>query len=62
VRIDSLYVQPDAGQLGYLAQLLDRGAIAVTVRASFPLDSAAEALVQARRGGGGAAVVLEPAG
>jgi NADPH:quinone reductase-like Zn-dependent oxidoreductase len=62
VRIDSLYVQPDAGQLGYLAQLLDRGAITLAVRASFPLDSAAEALAQARRGGGGAAVVLEPAG
>ncbi len=62
VRIDSLYVQPDAGQLGYLAQLLDRGAITLTVRASYRLDSAAEALAQARRGGGGAAVVLEPAG
>lgn len=62
VQIESVYVQPDAGQLGYLAQLLDRGAITLTVRSSYPLEAAAEALAHARRGGGGAAVVLRLAG
>jgi NADPH:quinone reductase-like Zn-dependent oxidoreductase len=62
VRVESVYVQPDAGQLGYLAQLLDRGAITLTVRPSYPLDAAAEALAQARHGGGGAAVVLRLVG
>jgi NADPH:quinone reductase-like Zn-dependent oxidoreductase len=62
VGVESVYVQPDAGQLGYLAQLLDRGAITLTVRPSYPLDAAAEALAQARHGGGGAAVVLRLVG
>jgi NADPH:quinone reductase-like Zn-dependent oxidoreductase len=57
-----VYVQADAGQLGYLAQLLDRGAITLTVRRSYPLDAAAEALAQARHGAGGAAVVLRLVG
>jgi len=62
VRVESVYVQPDAGQLGYLARLLDRGAITVTVRPSYPLDAAGEALAQARHGSGGAAVVLQLTG
>jgi NADPH:quinone reductase-like Zn-dependent oxidoreductase len=57
-----VYVQADAGRLGYLAQLLDRGAITLTVRRSYPLDAAAEALAQARHGAGGAAVVLRLVG
>ena len=43
-----------------LAGLHGHGVLRVTVGASFPLDQAAQALAQARRGAHGTAIVLRP--
>ena len=55
-----ILVAPDGAALRRLTLLLAEGVITVTVGARFPLEQAAAAMAQVRRGTHGAAVVLEP--
>jgi NADPH:quinone reductase-like Zn-dependent oxidoreductase len=60
ITVSTVVVGPDGPRLARLAGLLGRGVLGVTVGASFPLDQAAQALAQARRGAHGTAIVLRP--
>jgi NADPH:quinone reductase-like Zn-dependent oxidoreductase len=57
-----ILVAPDGNALRRLARLLAEGVITVTVGAGFPLEQAAAATAQVRRGTHGGAVVLRPGG
>jgi NADPH:quinone reductase-like Zn-dependent oxidoreductase len=60
IRVVNVYVRSDGDQLGLLAAALAEGKLHVDIGASYPLTRAAGALAQALKGGGGAAVVVEP--
>jgi len=60
ITVSAVVVEPDGPRLAQLAGLLGHGVLDVTVGASFPLDQAAQALAQVRRGGHGTAIVLRP--
>jgi NADPH:quinone reductase-like Zn-dependent oxidoreductase len=60
ITVSTVVVEPDGPRLARLAGLLGRGVLHVTVGASFPLDQAAQALAQVRRGAHGTAIVLRP--
>jgi NADPH:quinone reductase-like Zn-dependent oxidoreductase len=55
-----ILVAPDGAALRRLIRLLAEGVITMTVGARFPLEQAAAAMAQVRRGTHGTAVVLEP--
>jgi NADPH:quinone reductase-like Zn-dependent oxidoreductase len=59
IRVDSVSVRPDAGQLAEATRALADGLLELVIGASFPLVEAAAALARAVAGGGGA-IVLEP--
>jgi NADPH:quinone reductase-like Zn-dependent oxidoreductase len=54
----AVQVVPDGRRLGGLVQLLAQGVLSVSVSDGFPLERAAAALAQARRGAQGSATVL----
>lgn len=60
ITVSAVQVEPDGPRLARLAGLLGHGVLRVTVGASFPLDQAAQALAQVRRGAHGTAIVLRP--
>jgi NADPH:quinone reductase-like Zn-dependent oxidoreductase len=60
ITVSAVVVGPDGPRLAQLAGLLGHGVLRVTVGASFPLDQAAQALAQVRRGAHGTAIVLRP--
>jgi NADPH:quinone reductase-like Zn-dependent oxidoreductase len=60
IDIADVIIRPDGDQLRGLAVALAEGKAHVEIGASLPLTRAPEALAQATKGGGGAAVVLEP--
>lgn len=60
IAVLSVQVVPDGARLRRLTGLLAQGAIAISVAEEYPLDQAAKALEQARRGAHGAAIVLRP--
>jgi NADPH:quinone reductase-like Zn-dependent oxidoreductase len=60
IAVHDVYVTPDGALLRRLVGLLAAGTLTVRVAERFPFARAARALDRARRGGGGAAVVLEP--
>jgi NADPH:quinone reductase-like Zn-dependent oxidoreductase len=60
ITVRAIQVEPDGPRLARLAGLLGHGVLRVTVSATFPLDQAAQALAQVRRGAHGTAIVLRP--
>jgi NADPH:quinone reductase-like Zn-dependent oxidoreductase len=60
IAMRAIQVVPDGVRLAGLVQLFAQGVITVTVADTFPLEQAAAALAQARRGAHGSAVVLRP--
>jgi len=60
IAVLSVQVAPDGARLRRLTGLLGQGAIAISVAGQYPLEQAAQALEQARRGARGAAIVLRP--
>ena len=58
ITMRAVQVVPDGRRLGALVQLLAQGVLTVSVGERFPLERAAAALAQARRGAHGSAVVL----
>jgi NADPH:quinone reductase-like Zn-dependent oxidoreductase len=58
IAMRAVQVVPDGARLAGLVQLLAQGVLTVTVADSFPLERAAVALAQARRGAHGSAIVL----
>jgi NADPH:quinone reductase-like Zn-dependent oxidoreductase len=58
VDVKSVYVRPDAGQLGQAAEQLGAGRLEFKLAAKFPLAQAEVALARASAGGGGA-IALE---
>jgi NADPH:quinone reductase-like Zn-dependent oxidoreductase len=61
ITMATVVVAPDGRRLRGLAELLDQGALTVPVSQRFPLEQAAAALTQVRRGARGTAIVLRPA-
>ncbi|MFL5887261.1 MAG: NADP-dependent oxidoreductase [Thermoleophilaceae bacterium] len=59
IRIVDVIIRPDGDELRHLAASLAEGTLHIDIRATYPLERAAEALAQATNGSGGA-VVLEP--
>ena len=59
IDVTEVYVAPDGPRLSRLVQLLAAGVLTVEVAAGYPLEDAAGALAQVRRGTGGRAIVLE---
>jgi NADPH:quinone reductase-like Zn-dependent oxidoreductase len=57
IRVDSIYVRPDAAQLAMASQDLGAGRLQFTIGASFPLEQAAAALKRASAGLGGVVVI-----
>ena len=62
ITVTAVVVEPDGPRLAKLAALLGQGVLSVTAGASFPLDQAAQALAEVRRGAHGTAIVLRPGG
>jgi NADPH:quinone reductase-like Zn-dependent oxidoreductase len=60
ISITDVYVHPDGDELRQLATRLAEGKLHVDIRASYSLERAAEALIEASKGAGGGAVVLKP--
>jgi NADPH:quinone reductase-like Zn-dependent oxidoreductase len=60
ITVREVYVAPDGPRLCRLVGLLAQGAITVTVSQRYPLEQAAAALDQVRRGAHGTALVLQP--
>jgi NADPH:quinone reductase-like Zn-dependent oxidoreductase len=58
ITVSSVYVRPDAGQLGGLARLLAAGQLEISVATSYELLDAADALATAVSGRAGGAVAL----
>jgi NADPH:quinone reductase-like Zn-dependent oxidoreductase len=61
ITMRAVQVVPGGRRLGRLVQLLAQGTLTVSVGQRFPLEQAAMALAQARRGAHGSAIVLRPA-
>jgi NADPH:quinone reductase-like Zn-dependent oxidoreductase len=62
ITVSAVQVEPDGPRLARLAGLLGQGVLSVTAGPGFPLDQAAQALAQVRRGAHGTAIVLRPGG
>ncbi|HUC22009.1 MAG TPA: zinc-binding dehydrogenase, partial [Streptosporangiaceae bacterium] len=60
IAMRAVQVVPDGARLAGLIQLFAQGVLTVTVADSFPLERAAAALTDARRGAHGSATVLWP--
>ena len=60
ITMAAVLVAPDGGRLRGLVQLLDQGALTVSVGEWLPLERAAAALTQVRHGAHGTAIVLRP--
>lgn len=60
IAVQAVLVAPDGRRLGRLVELLDQGALTVSVSKQFPLERAAAALAQVRHGAHGTAIVLQP--
>ena len=60
ISISNIIIRPDGDQLRRCAASLAENKLHVEIAASYPLARAGEALAQALKGTGGAAVVLEP--
>ena len=60
IAMRAVQVVPDGARLAGLIQLFAQGVLTVTVADSFPLERAAAALTEARRGAHGSATVLRP--
>jgi NADPH:quinone reductase-like Zn-dependent oxidoreductase len=60
ISIADVIIRPDGDKLRLCAAYLAEGKLHIDIAASYPLARAEEALAQALRGTGGAAVVLEP--
>jgi hypothetical protein len=60
ITMAAIQVVPDGARLGELARLAAQGALVISSIRSFPLARADEVLALARRGAGGAALVLRP--
>jgi hypothetical protein len=60
ITVRAVLVAPDGGRLSGLVQLLAEGVLTVSVGDGFPLGQAAAALVRARHGAHGTAIVLRP--
>jgi NADPH:quinone reductase-like Zn-dependent oxidoreductase len=60
IAVFAVQVLPNGARLRQLAGLLGDGAITISVGTWYPLEQAAEALEQVRRGTHGAAIVLRP--
>jgi NADPH:quinone reductase-like Zn-dependent oxidoreductase len=60
ISIANVYIRPDGDKLRRLAVSLADDELHVDIAASYPLTRAAEGLVRANKGAGGASVVLEP--
>lgn len=58
ITVSSVYVRPDGGQLQRLTQLLEDGALKISVASTHGLRDAAEALARAASGRAGGAVAL----
>ena len=58
ITVSSVYVRPDGGQLGGLAELLAAGELDISVATSYELHDAADALATAVSGRAGGAVAL----
>ena len=61
ITMAAVLVAPDGKRLRGLAGLLDQGALTVSIGQWLPLEQAAAALTQVRRGAHGTAIVLRPA-
>src|SRR5262249_61631993 len=61
ITMAAVLVAPDGGRLRGLVQLLDQGALTVSVGEWLSLERAAAALTQAMHGAHGTAIVLRPA-
>jgi NADPH:quinone reductase-like Zn-dependent oxidoreductase len=62
ITVLAVQVVPDGRRLRALVQLLDQGALTVSVADRFPLEQGAAALSQVRHGAHGTAIVLRPGG
>jgi NADPH:quinone reductase-like Zn-dependent oxidoreductase len=60
ITVRAVLVAPDGGRLSSLVQLLEKGALTVSVGDRFPLEQAAAALARVGHGTPGSAVVLLP--
>src|SRR5438045_8877956 len=60
ISIANIIVRPDGDQLRQRAASLAENKLHIDIAASYPLARAEEALAQAIKGTGGAAIVLEP--
>lgn len=58
ITVLAVQVVPDGARLGELAGLVAEGVLAIAGTGAYPLEQAGEALAAARRGAGGAAIVL----
>jgi NADPH:quinone reductase-like Zn-dependent oxidoreductase len=61
IAVHQVEVEPGGARLARLAGLAAQGALSVCVAEPLPLERAAEAMAQVRRGTGGTAVILRPA-